>query len=326
MADAASSADTALTERAEPARAEGEAAGGGWGLTAARPARGRGGGRGVLFWASVVLLGAVTTLGVAWASAFIPVDVRSGRVPTWLVWGTLGSDGDHRDPWRITIRTPASARSVYFEKGRIYFVDGAGPPGARSESVNCWSYAINVVRADPARFAPGEVRFSEGGEAMIAQTPWTVWGLAEDRRGFPFPAVECRVVGTLDKQAPAVYRVEGGIPLPRAASAGSSGESLETYRVLPYRPLWAGFAGNTLIYAVLWAGVLKAAGWLVGTLTGARAAAQGRCRGCGYDLRGVAPGGRCPECGREREREAPEQEGDRAGMVGRGAGAPGAQA
>ncbi|HZW06766.1 MAG TPA: hypothetical protein VFF65_06555, partial [Phycisphaerales bacterium] len=52
---------------------------------------------------------------------------------------------------------------------------------------------------------------------------------------------------------------------------------------------------------VLWPApiVLAAAGWVLYGL-GRRAAAravEGRCRLCGYDRRGLAADGRCPECG-----------------------------
>ena len=63
---------------------------------------------------------------------------------------------------------------------------------------------------------------------------------------------------------------------------------------LPLRPLWPGFAINTVFYAaILWLLTL-------GLLTARRMirCKRGRCIKCGYDLRGTSGGGGvCPECG-----------------------------
>jgi hypothetical protein len=63
----------------------------------------------------------------------------------------------------------------------------------------------------------------------------------------------------------------------------------------PIRPIWPGFALNTLFYAlILW---LLIPGPFV--LRRHIRVKRGRCPKCGYDLRGAIPGagGGCPECG-----------------------------
>jgi hypothetical protein len=69
------------------------------------------------------------------------------------------------------------------------------------------------------------------------------------------------------------------------------------YRILPLRPLWPGFAINTIFYAaVLW--VIFA---IPGTVKRLRRRAKGCCIHCGYDLRGQSGSSgeqRCPECGK----------------------------
>lgn len=64
--------------------------------------------------------------------------------------------------------------------------------------------------------------------------------------------------------------------------------------VLPTAPLWRGFIPNTLIYSAatwtLWSIVPLTRRW--------RRRKRGLCVGCGYDLRGLADGAVCPECGR----------------------------
>jgi hypothetical protein len=65
-------------------------------------------------------------------------------------------------------------------------------------------------------------------------------------------------------------------------------------RLLPYTPIWPGFAINTVFYAVvLW--MLSA---VPIALRKRRRIKRGWCPKCAYDLRGRAPGSKaCPECG-----------------------------
>jgi len=74
--------------------------------------------------------------------------------------------------------------------------------------------------------------------------------------------------------------------------AGDGRLSAFDRRLLPLRPLWPGFAINTIFYG--------GAAWLlfVAPFAARRAARRwrNRCVSCGYDLRGSAHE-RCPECG-----------------------------
>jgi len=66
----------------------------------------------------------------------------------------------------------------------------------------------------------------------------------------------------------------------------------EDWRLLPLRPLWSGFAVNTIFYATIV--------WLIAfapfTLRRYIRQKRGRCIKCAYDLRGGSKNG-CPECG-----------------------------
>jgi len=68
---------------------------------------------------------------------------------------------------------------------------------------------------------------------------------------------------------------------------------------LPLLPLWPGFVIDTLFYAAIWFGVF------FGFVSARRfiRVRRGRCRRCGYDLRGELEQG-CPECGWQREESA----------------------
>jgi len=63
---------------------------------------------------------------------------------------------------------------------------------------------------------------------------------------------------------------------------------------MPLRPIWPGFAINTIFYAaVLWLPFAT-----IGVIRRRRRADRGRCIACGYDLRGRGSSNKlCPECG-----------------------------
>ncbi len=60
--------------------------------------------------------------------------------------------------------------------------------------------------------------------------------------------------------------------------------------IFPYRPVWAGFAANTLLYGA----VLAAIAWCARYVRRARRLRRGQCPACGYP-RGTSPV--CTECG-----------------------------
>jgi hypothetical protein len=108
----------------------------------------------------------------------------------------------------------------------------------------------------------------------------------EDARGWPCLALWCSLPQT--DPVPTVANAsppEGGIPLSPA------GTSPNSFRSLPFFPIWPGFAINTLTYAVLWCVALSLA-----RLRLTARSRRGQCRTCGYDLAGL-PTDRCPECG-----------------------------
>ena len=80
-----------------------------------------------------------------------------------------------------------------------------------------------------------------------------------------------------------------GISLPSARF----GFGLQSWKTLPVRPIWPGFAVNTLFYAaVLW--LLIAGPFVLHRFIRVR---RGLCPACGYDLR-HGEHDACPECGR----------------------------
>ena len=219
-----------------------------------------------------LLAGAVVNVAVAWGSAF------------WL-------------PLRDANRDWRSERLIGSETP-IWLVRSAHRVGARW--IEMWPILTDLQRSSaltsyPMREEPDEWWYSHAADPSVLE--WTdTWGYrAIMVRGFPLPSPWC--AATFGGKPGLVLRhpcseVEGGIVCPIRPPS----ESIVDERLLPLRPLWPGFAVNTLFYtAVLW---LPLCGPFV--LRRQIRRRRGRCIRCGYDLRGDLDAG-CPECGWNRE-------------------------
>ena len=104
--------------------------------------------------------------------------------------------------------------------------------------------------------------------------------------GWPMKALTCAVHWeTQIRNEDILYRVEGGIQLPRDRDYQP--------RALPLMPLWPGFAINVLLYGSLWLGLL----WLARGMRRWRRVRRNRCTHCGYPRTGLPADSKCPECG-----------------------------
>lgn len=115
----------------------------------------------------------------------------------------------------------------------------------------------------------------------------------DEASGFPYLAMASRGLVRFAGDPPRVLQSEvHGLELSPFGPYGGDGQAL------PLRPLWPGFALNTLCYALL--SVLL---WLLLVQGSHRfrrllRRRRGLCINCGYDLRGASGGGGlCPECG-----------------------------
>src|SRR5262245_57666011 len=202
--------------------------------------------------AVLAALGAATTVSVAWASAIgIPMETSGGVV---------ARDGDHLGPWVIQVRAPTAVRTIWFEKGRIYGKTGVGPANGSSAAVACWSFATST-RTNPKfkRVSVNELDVPQDLRQLMEDPSVPVWGVAQDVRGWPMPAMGCLIRGTMDRAAPDPYAVNDGVRLRQGASWAGRFENLASVRALPLRPHWGGVVVNTLAGAVAWWGVLAAA-------------------------------------------------------------------
>ncbi len=132
---------------------------------------------------------------------------------------------------------------------------------------------------------------SEPGEGMLGHA-------AVEGSGWPAIAMRTRyerwsVAGQLGGQS-FLQVTEGILLTPKAAVR--RGCMLSRAKVIPLRPLWPGFAVNTVFYAALLWPLISGPFALRRRIRRKR----GLCVACGYDLRGNLSAG-CPECGWRRE-------------------------
>ena len=122
------------------------------------------------------------------------------------------------------------------------------------------------------------------------QDLWNPDSLVEVRIGWPARTFGGRYYSTRSATS---QKAEGVIHLPDSLIQFTRGKSRFD---LPIKPIWSGFAINTIFYAaILW--LLSLGPSATRRLIRRK---RGRCIKCGYDLRGDLTGG-CPECGWRRE-------------------------
>ncbi len=116
-------------------------------------------------------------------------------------------------------------------------------------------------------------------------------GMSLFRSGWPCRAVEVEYQGPHFLGTPLNPSWRYSIELPQRLKVMRIDEPM-CYRPMPYRPIWPGFAINTLFYAgLLW--LLIPGPFALRRLIRHR---RGLCPACGYDLR-HGEHEACPECG-----------------------------
>ncbi len=215
----------------------------------------------------IVLLlvgGAVVNVAVAWGCALWIQPTPNTRI---LTTGTSSV-------------VPKLHFSFWTERGATRVLSWPSNDLANSELPQDW-----VVYLDRT-LRPYWSRISHRTPADVASV------LIEDARGWPFlsmMSVFSRSTQFDTRGTPTELLV--GIQLPPGPSGLLTGD---TARAIPTRPIWPGFAINTVFYAVvLW--LLFAAPFVVRRWRRIR---RGLCPKCAYDLRGSVVGSQaCPECG-----------------------------
>ncbi len=118
------------------------------------------------------------------------------------------------------------------------------------------------------------------------------------RAGWPLRAMEGEAwrAATGKLEFASAVGVSSGVDLYAELVRGAAKvQTTSPQRILPLRPAWPGFLGNTVLYAVVAMAMIACASLVRRRYRGWR----GRCAACGYDLRGDLDRG-CPECGHKR--------------------------
>ncbi len=233
-----------------------------------------------------LLLGAIVNIAVAWGCA---VRVR--------VHHTI-PNGSH---YPIFTATQLPRWSVYWyeRRGAIrYVIDAVDFEGTQDDlivSLPSWVDDDGAPIVQPGRLS------------QIDESPKVY-----DARGWPQLSLACQFETGSGPQRGFAIDVHQGVPLQRVYRGENTptrpfivGPDFDYATALPLRPIFPGFAINTLFYAlVLW--LLWSAPFATRRIIRKR---FGRCINCGYDLRGTfnsgaggAEHGVCPECGSRRER------------------------
>jgi hypothetical protein len=238
-----------------------------------------------------LLLGVIVNVAVAWGCA-VCVDIN--QAPP--IRGRLGSPQAPR--WFVTCRQAFGSLQIH----RHVFI--------RKDMKGLWEPTLEMYGADVTDMIPS------WSDAERDFTSWSELDI-EEARGWPAFCVRCawdqhtiRWRNNLQVIPVQSFRVEGDVvhfvyagkeftfPLRGNGVVGgwlldvtSGGRDIPAVRVVPYQPIWPGFAINTLFYAgILW--LLFAAPF---ALRRRRRIKRGLCPACAYP---VGASDVCTECGK----------------------------
>jgi len=236
-----------------------------------------------------LLLGVVTTVGVAWGLAWRWFGPHAQKSETQY------TASDHRGE-RITVAQPGLRQQTVIQVPRRKFITET------PLFVSCFGRDIEMypgVEVDPA------VRLPHDGEAWgvgrsLSQLPGRAQSSCRvDEAASGWPRL-CLWWGDLTVRQPdetySDYVVTKASTQRITLSNANVAWFATTPRALPVCPIWGGFVVNAMVYGAAWSGMV-----LVPPLVRrAVRRRRGLCAECGYDLSWLGAGV-CPECGLGRE-------------------------
>ncbi|MCH7547518.1 MAG: hypothetical protein IID30_14045 [Planctomycetes bacterium] len=223
-----------------------------------------------------LLLGAIVNVAVAWGIAIFWASIPDEKTQRSVFYSGYG---ERYQNWRVVLVSKAGGarlRSDWTITVLSYYAEGPSPFKDSKDVIPWWGeYAY-----------PSGISYDPGERTRtIDVRGWPVlsmWTGQEQRYNLELPSgISCQS-----------HKIIAGYQIPSKLVNPNSGKPV--ILVLPLRPLWTGFAINTIFYAAIF--------WLLipGPFVLRRAIRRkhGLCVKCAYDLRG-ADHEACPECGAE---------------------------
>ena len=231
--------------------------------------------RWVLRIAVLLALGAIVNVAAAWGCVLVGTLQQTAISADPSEWEWLSARG-----W-----SPLPDTSVITHRNEVRLFEGRGVV------LHCYyerEEAIDVSRGPSFLHVASSAQSTSAGWPLLSIVGEVMHPAMATRQDIRVSAVPYR----MSDETPIVIGATGsGVFVPRSVIHGIEVGG----RYLPLRPLWPGFAVNTVFYAVilwgLFAGPFVVRRW--------RRIRRGLCPKCAYDLRGTRGGAAtaCPECG-----------------------------
>lgn len=232
------------------------------------------------------VLGLLTTVGLAWMLAVMPMHDR-GRA----TYFRRGSGREYEEWVNPMGQADCLEVQVYHDAGRWM--------------VTSWAYGPEFqpllgtpafVLCDDVAVAPRALVPWWGNRAALPWLNGSNWpsGSNSDARhieasGWPLPALSAEPRWS----TPGQLTIRSGISLGSERPVNRFFVFQRSQRVLPLMPVWHGLVLDTTLWSVAWFALL----FMPGSVRRAWRRRRGVCEWCAYSRSGIAAEAKCPECG-----------------------------
>ncbi len=225
--------------------------------------------------------GLLTTVAIAWTSAaWVILEDDNELQQSWV----MDADGKTAVAMILRLHRFASDRRILCALGARDVMYSSLDELHAADVASASMFLSHLPQGDdfPAPWA------SMPNPADLPSTSFGIGPWTQDARGWPMLALACDWIGEPSSNGHTLSS-----PPPRGGIELSPTGMFQTLRALPYRPIWPGLFADTLLFAVAWSALLFAPRAIRTHLRRRR----NLCPACAYNLRGLPPQSRCPECG-----------------------------